>query len=357
LNTEVEGPIFIRQLADRFTFAVSRFINFEPMSSTNQFDIIIVGGGPIGLACALEAKKAGLHYCILEKGCLVNSLYNYPVNMTFFSTSEKLEIGGIPFVSNNIKPTRPEALEYYRRVATSNKLTIHLQEEVTAITALNNKYQVVTTKQSYTTTFIVIATGFYDIPVTMNIPGEDLPKVTHYYKDPHFYAMHKVVVVGANNSAVDAALETWRKGAEVSMVIRHEGIGQRVKYWVKPDIENRIKEGSIKAYVNSTLMAIREKEVDIQTPDGLVTIENDYVIATTGYQPNCDFLQQVGIHLSDDEVLQPVYNPETMETNIPNIYLAGVVCGGMNTHVWFIENSRVHAEQIIKSVKKKKSYM
>lgn len=323
------------------------------MSSTNQFDIIIVGGGPIGLACALEAKKAGLHYCILEKGCLVNSLYNYPVNMTFFSTSEKLEIGNIPFVSNNIKPARPEALEYYRRVATSNKLTIHLQEEVKAIAAHNGKYEVITSRQSYTTTFVVIATGFYDIPVTMNIPGEELSKVTHYYKDPHFYAMQKVVVVGANNSAVDAALETWRKGAEVSMVIRHEGIGQRVKYWVKPDIENRIKEGSIKAYFNSTLMTIREKEVDIQTPDGLITIENDYVIATTGYQPNCAFLKQVGIQLSEDEILQPVYNPETMETNLPNIYLAGVVCGGMNTHVWFIENSRVHAEQIIRSIRKK----
>ena len=323
------------------------------MSSTNQFDIIIVGGGPIGLACALEARKAGLQYCILEKGCLVNSLYNYPVNMTFFSTSEKLEIGDIPFVSNNIKPTRPEALEYYRRVATSNKLNIHLQEEVKAITPFADKYQVVTTKHTYITTFVVIATGFYDIPVTMNIPGEDLPKVTHYYKDPHFYAMQKVVVVGANNSAVDAALETWRKGAEVSMVIRHEAIGHRVKYWVKPDIENRIKEGSIKAYFNSTLMAIREKEVDIQTPGGLITIENDYVIATTGYQPNCDFLQKAGIHLSQDEILKPEYDPETMETNIPNIYLAGVVCGGMNTHVWFIENSRVHAELIMKSVKKK----
>ena len=314
------------------------------MSSTNQFDIIIVGGGPIGLACALEARKAGLQYCILEKGCLVNSLYNYPVNMTFFSTSEKLEIGDIPFVSNNIKPTRPEALEYYRRVATSNKLNIHLQEEVKAITPFADKYQVVTTKHTYITTFVVIATGFYDIPVTMNIPGEYLPKVTHYYKDPHFYAMQKVVVVGANNSAVDAALETWRKGAEVSMVIRHEAIGHRVKYWVKPDIENRIKEGSIKAYFNSTLMAIREKEVDIQTPGGLITIENDYVIATTGYQPNCDFLQKAGIHLSQDEILKPEYDPETMETNIPNIYLAGVVCGGMNTHGWFIENSRVHAE-------------
>lgn len=323
------------------------------MNPTNQFDIIIVGGGPIGLACALEAKKAGLHYCILEKGCLVNSLYNYPINMTFFSTSDKLEIGGIPFVSNNIKPTRPEALEYYRRVATSNKLTIHLQEAVKDISSINGKYQVVTTKQTYLTTFVVMATGFYDIPVLMNIPGEDLPKVVHYYKDPHFYAMHKVLVVGANNSAVDAALETWRKGAEVSMVIRHEGIGKRVKYWVKPDIENRIKEGSIKAYTNSTLMAIREKEVDILTPDGMITIDNDYVIAMTGYQPNCSFLQQVGIHLSEDEVLQPVYNPETMESNMPNIYLAGVVCGGMNTHVWFIENSREHAELIMRSIRKK----
>ncbi|WP_205512476.1 YpdA family putative bacillithiol disulfide reductase [Longitalea arenae] len=323
------------------------------MNPTNQFDIIIVGGGPIGLACGLEAKKAGLHYCILEKGCLVNSLYNYPMNMTFFSTSDKLEIGGIPFVSSNIKPTRPEALEYYRRVATSNKLNIHLQEEVKEITGSNGKYQVVTSKQNYLATFVVIATGFYDIPVKMNIPGEDLPKVVHYYKDPHFYAMHKVVVVGASNSAVDAALETWRKGAEVSMVIRHEGIGKRVKYWVKPDIENRIKEGSIKAYTHSSLVAIREKEVDILTPEGTVTIENDYVIAMTGYQPNCAFLQQVGIQLSDDEVMQPVYNPESMETNMPNIYLAGVVCGGMKTHVWFIENSREHAELIIRSIRKK----
>jgi bacillithiol disulfide reductase len=323
------------------------------MSTPNQYDIIIAGGGPIGLACALEAKKAGLHYCILEKGCLVNSLYNYPLNMTFFSTSDKLEIGGIPFVSNNIKPTRPEALEYYRRVATSNKLNIHLQEEVKDITAINGKYTVTTVKQSYTATFIVIATGFYDIPVKMNIPGEDLPKVTHYYKDPHFYAMQKVVVVGANNSAVDAALETWRKGAEVHMVIREGGIGERVKYWVKPDIENRIKEGSIKAYVHSTVTAIREKEVAIQTPDGPVTIPNDYVIAMTGYKPNFSFLEQIGVHLSNDEVRQPTYNPETMETNLPNVYLAGVVCGGMNTHVWFIENSREHAELIMQSVKKK----
>ncbi|MBO9632122.1 MAG: YpdA family putative bacillithiol disulfide reductase [Chitinophagaceae bacterium] len=319
----------------------------------NQFDLIIVGGGPIGLACALEAAKAGLNYIILEKGCLVNSLYHYPSNMTFFSTSEKIEIGGIPFVSNNVKPTRPEALEYYRRVATSNKLRIHLQERVTGISRRDKGYEVVTTKQQYSTSSIIIATGFYDIPVLMRIPGEELPKVTHYYKDPHFYAMQQVLVVGANNSAVDAALETYRKGATVTMVIRENEIGKRVKYWVKPDIENRIKEGSINAFFNSTLKEIRSNEVDIQTPDGIVTIPNDYVIAMTGYQPDFQLLQQSGIKLSEDAVCQPDYDPDTMESNMPGIYLAGVVCGGMNTHVWFIENSRVHASKIIDAIKMK----
>jgi len=318
---------------------------------TNQFDLIIIGGGPIGLACGLEAKQAGLKYCILEKGCLVNSLYNYPLNMTFFSTSEKLEIGGIPFVSNNIKPTRPEALEYFRRVATANNLDVHLQEEVKVIHPLNGHYSIKTAKAEYVAHSVIIATGFYDIPVKLNIPGEDFPKVTHYYKDPHFYAMQRVVVVGANNSAVDAALETYRKGAEVTMVIKGDKIGERVKYWVRPDMENRIKEGSVKAYYSSSLKAVREKEVDIQTPDGIVTINNDYVLAMTGYQPNFDFLIQAGIKLSEDEKLQPSYNPETMETNQPNIYLAGVVCGGMDTHVWFIENSREHAGRIINAIK------
>jgi bacillithiol disulfide reductase len=319
----------------------------------NHFELIIVGGGPIGIACGLEAKKAGINYCIIEKGCLVNSLYNYPLNMTFFSTSERIEIGGIPFVSNNVKPTRPEALEYYRRVAVSNKLNIHLQEKVNNILRVDKGYEVATTKKVYLTQNIVLATGFYDIPVMMNIPGEDLPKVTHYYKDPHFYAMQQVVVTGANNSAVDAALETYRKGAEVTMVIRGDKIGERVKYWVRPDIENRIKEGSIKAYFNSCLLAIREKEADIRTPEGVITIPNDYVIAMTGYKPNFEFLRSIGICLSDDDLLQPAYNPETMETNMPNIYLAGVVCGGMNTHVWFIENSRDHAERIVNDISKK----
>jgi len=312
-----------------------------------NYNLIIVGGGPIGIACALEAKKAGLNYLILERGCLVNSLYRYPANMTFFSTSERIEIGGVPFVSNNVKPNRPEALEYYRRVAVSNTLNIRLQEGVTGIRPVDNGFEVISERGVYHAAHVVLATGFYDIPVLLNVPGEELPKVTHYYKEPHFYAMQKVSVVGASNSAVDAALETWRKGAEVTMVIRGDGIGPRVKYWVKPDIENRIKEGSIAVHARSMITAIREDEVDILTPDGVRTIANDYVIALTGYQPDFDFLRRTGIQLSDDARLQPYYNPETMETNIPGLYLAGVVCGGMNTHVWFIENSRVHAGMII----------
>jgi len=345
---------------------------------TNHYTIIIIGGGPIGLACALEAKKAGLDYLILEKGALVNSLYNYPVNMTFFSTSERLEIGGIPFVSNNPKPTRPEALEYYRRVALSNQINIHLFEKVTEVKAqgtgdkaqeTRNKTQgikeqntgnsehgnfyVTTNKNVYTANYIIIATGFYDIPYKLNVPGEDLPKVTHYYKDPHFYAFQKVIVVGASNSAVDAALETWRKGAEVTMVVRKDQIGPRVKYWVRPDIINRIQEGSIKAYFNSTVREIREREVDIQTPDGQVTIKNDWVIAMTGYQPNLDFLGKLGIHLSEDEVRKPTYDEASYETNVRNIFIAGVICGGMNTHRLFIENSREHAEKVIQTINKR----
>ncbi|GAA0555532.1 YpdA family putative bacillithiol disulfide reductase [Chitinophaga japonensis] len=314
------------------------------------YDIVIVGGGPIGLACGLAAQKAGLRYVILEKGCLVNSLYNYPLNMTFFSTSERLEIGGIPFMSINAKPTRPEALEYYRRVATSKALQVRLFEEVLSIAPDGDLYQVKTPRHIYRGRHVVIATGFYDIPNLMNVPGEDLPKVRHYYKDPHFYAMQKVIVVGAHNSAVDAALETWRKGADVTMVVRESGIGDRVKYWVRPDIENRIKEGSIKAYFHSVIKAIHPDTVDISTPEGEVTVDNDYVIAMTGYQPNFAFLEKAGITLSADSKRYPAYNPDTMETNMPRIYLAGVVCGGMDTHVWFIENSREHAEKIVEHI-------
>lgn len=318
-----------------------------------RYDIFIIGAGPIGLACGLAAKRANLSYIIVEKGTLVNSLYNYPANMTFFSTSDRLEIGDVPFVSSNVKPTRNESLEYYRRVADSHKLNIHLFEEILDVQKAENTeggYSVKTSKADYQADNIILATGFYDIPNTLNIPGEDLPKVTHYYKEPHFYYNQKVVVVGANNSAVDAALETYRKGAEVTMVIREEEIGHRVKYWVRPDIVNRVAEGSIKAYFKSHLAAVRPFEVDIQTPEGLVTIANDFVVAATGYQPNFAFLKKIGIHLSDDEKLYPQYDRVTQLSNMPNIYLAGVVCGGMDTHVWFIENSRVHAETIVNHI-------
>lgn len=318
--------------------------------------LLIIGGGPIGLACALDAKKYGIDYLIVEKGALVNSLYNYPANMTFFSTSERLEIGQIPFVSNNAKPTRMEALEYYRRVTLSHELNIRLFEQVMEVkrAGKGEPFSVQTSRQTYTADYIIIATGFYDIPYLLNVPGEDLPKVTHYYGEPHFYSFQKVLVIGAQNSAVDAALETWRKGAEVTMVIRGEDIGQRVKYWVRPDIINRIKEGSIKAYYHSSVAAIREKEVDIQTPNGPVTIENDWVIAMTGYQPNLEFLSNIGIELGDDAVRKPAYNEITNETNIPNLYLAGVICGGMNTHRLFIENSREHASRILDDIMRKR---
>jgi thioredoxin reductase (NADPH) len=314
-------------------------------------DIIIIGAGPIGLACGIKAKEARLSYLIIDKGCLVNSLYNYPQNMTFFSTSEKLEIGEVPFVSNSPKPTRAESLEYYRRIALKFELNIQLFEEVLSVKK-DGVYYLTTAKGKYRSKNIILSTGFYDLPALMNIKGENLSKVSHYYKDPHYYAMQKVVVVGSSNSSVDAALECYRKGADVTMVIRGTEIGERVKYWVRPDIINRIKEGSIKALFNSELKEIKENEVVINTPEGEVIIENDFVLALTGYQPNFNFLKKMGVELSNDDKKYPIHNSETMETNQAGMYLAGVVCGGMDTHLWFIENSREHATQIIDNILK-----
>ncbi|SEQ42037.1 thioredoxin reductase (NADPH) [Hyunsoonleella jejuensis] len=313
-------------------------------------DVIIIGGGPIGIACALECKKRNWNYVIIEKGALTNSLFNYPKNMTFFSTSEKLEIDGTPFISKNPKPNRDEALEYYRRVATSNHININLFETVEAISKVGAHFKVATDKNSYETQNIILATGFYDIPNLLNVPGEDLPKVTHYYKEAHPYAMQDVVVVGASNSSVDAALEIYRKGGNVTMIIRGEGIGKRVKYWVRPDIINRIEEGSIKAYFNAEISEIKENEVTFTSPEGIKTIPNDFVIALTGYKPNFELLNQLGVKQSIDEKRLPVYNDKTMETNIKGVYLAGVICGGMETHKWFIENSRIHAKQIAEHI-------
>lgn len=313
-------------------------------------DVLIIGAGPIGIACALECQKKGLDYLVVEKGTLTNSIYNYPLNMTFFSTSEKLEIDGIPFISHGAKPNRNEALEYYRRVATSNHLHINLYEEIQSVEKDGNLFQVVSQKRSYSTRNVIVSTGFYDIPNLMGVPGEELPKVLHYYKEAHPFVMQKVLVVGASNSAVDAALEIWRKGGEVTMVVRGPEIGERVKYWVKPDIENRIKEGSITAYFNSEIEKITPTHVQIKSPNGTVEVENDFVLALTGYMPNFSFLEQMGVRLSTDALKLPEYNQQTMETNVEGLYLAGVICGGMETHKWFIENSRIHAKMIVADI-------
>ncbi|MBM1108097.1 YpdA family putative bacillithiol disulfide reductase [Aurantibacter crassamenti] len=316
----------------------------------SHYDVVIIGGGPIGIACGLEAKKKGLTYLIIEKGPIVNSLYNYPKNMQFFSTSERLELDNIPFISIEAKPKKSEALEYYRRIVSSNEIAIHLFEKVKSVVKVNTNFDITTDINSYTANHVVVATGFYDLPNTLNVTGEDLPKVSHYYNDPHYYANQKVAILGASNSAIDAALECWRKGAEVSLIIRGPEIGHRVKYWVRPDIINRIEEGSITAYYNSTVQEINETSIIINTSKGKTTLENDFVLALTGYKPNFDFLINMGITLSEDEKRLPQYNPETMETNIEGLYLAGVVCGGMETHKWFIENSRIHAKLIMKDI-------
>ena len=324
------------------------------MDVRTEYDLIIIGAGPIGLACGIEATKAGISYIILEKGCLVNSLYHYPLNMTFFSTSERLEIGGVPFISHGPKPNRAEALEYYRRVCMSWNLNVHLYEKVNSLVPEENEGHIITTSNAtYRGSSTILALGFYDLPYLLNVPGEDLPKVKHYYDEPHPYFGQKVMVIGASNSAVDVALETFRKGADVTMVIREPVIGESVKYWVKPDIENRIQEGSIKAYFNSEVKCINSTTVEITSPEGDCILENDFVLAMTGYQPPFEFMESCGIKFKDDEFHTPVYDEETMETNIRNLYLAGVMCGGLKTNKWFIENSRVHASQIIKSLKKK----
>ena len=319
-----------------------------------QFDVIIIGGGPIGMACGIEAKKAGLSYVILEKGCLVNSLYHYPLNMTFFSTSERLEIGGVPFISHGPKPNRFEALEYYRRVCMSWELNVKLYEKVLSSWSRDGLHHVTTSKGKYATRVVILALGFYDLPFLLNVPGEELSKVLHYYDEPHPYFAQKVVVVGASNSAVDVALETWRKGAEVTMVVKGHTIGDNVKYWVRPDIENRIKEGSIKCFFNSQVLRITPNTVEIHTPNGELSLENDFVLAMTGYQPPFDFMESLGIKFHNDEYHTPVYDESTMETNVPNLYLAGVVCGGLKTNKWFIENSRVHAEMIVRELVKRR---
>ena len=317
-------------------------------------DLIIIGAGPIGLACSIEAKKNNLDYLIVDKGMLVNSIYNYPVNTTFFSTSDKLEIGEIPFISHNVKPTRTEALEYYRRVCDSWDLNLDLYNEVLEIEKKESLFILNTRNGIKKSKNIVICTGFYDIPYMLNIPGEELDKVLHYYNESHPYYKMDIAIVGAGNSAVDVALDTYRKGANsVTMIIREKEIGGNIKYWVKPDIVNRIESGEIKAFYESEILEIKENSILIKTPTGVEKIDNDFVLAMTGYLPNYEILKKLGVKVNDDEFKTPLYNEETMETNINGVFLAGVICGGLKTNKWFIENSRDHSQKILSTIIKR----
>lgn len=312
--------------------------------------VIIIGAGPIGLATGIQLQKMNIPFQIIERGALVNSLFHYPTNMTFFSTSDKLEIGDVPFISHGFKPTRSEALEYYRRASEHYKLPIKLYESVLSVDGEDGNFTVKTNKGEYKADKVVVASGFYGTANKMNIPGENLPKVKHYYDEPHPYTWQNILVVGAGNSGVDVALECFRSGAKVTMAIRYGEIKPTVKYWVKPDIENRIKFGEIDAYFNSELKEIREHEVVLDTPEGEVVIPNDFVLAMTGYHPNYEFMKKLGIELTDDEKCKPIHKSDSLETNRKGIYVAGVVCGGMDTSKLFIENSRVHANQIAEHI-------
>jgi len=313
-------------------------------------DVIIIGAGPSGISCAIAAQKAGLDYLVLEKGVLVNSIYNFPVNMIFFSTSQKLEIGQVPFISHQDKPTRAEALEYYRRLWLDLNLNIHTNEKVLSVEGNNLDFCVKTEKNEYRTKKVIVATGFYDHYNALNIPGENLPKVKHYYDEAHHYINKNVIVVGSANSACDVALECYQKGAKVTMVIRESELYQKVKYWILPNIENRISEGSIKVFFNSELIEINPAKVVIKTPERIVELDNDYVLAMTGYKPDYQFFEKLGISIGNDEYHTPFYNIDSMECSRSGMYLCGVILAGMHTSKLFIENTRDHGYIIINDI-------
>ena len=314
-----------------------------------MWDAIIVGAGPTGLACGIELKKRGQSAAIIEKGCLCNSLYNYPTHMVFFTTPELLEIGGIPMTSMGEKPGRTEALKYYRRVAEYYKLDVHQYERVLTIDGDDGNFSVTTSKAEYQSRKMILATGYYDLPNMLKVPGENLDKVIHYYKEPHPYYDRDVMVVGAKNSAAIAALELYWTGARVTLVHRGAGIHNNVKYWIKPNIENRIKNGEIKGYFNTRVVEIGEKEVNLMTADGPLTVKNDFVFAMVGYHPDLKFMEALGIRL-DPKTQRPRTNPETLESDRPGIYLAGVIVAGMHTNEIFIENGRFHGEKIAEAI-------
>jgi thioredoxin reductase (NADPH) len=324
-----------------------------------SFDAVIVGAGPTGLACGIELKRRGLSAVLLDKGCVVNSLYHYPTNMVFFTTPELLEIGDIPMTSLNEKPVRAEALKYYRRVADHYQLDIRQYERVEKIAGedgafVTHSLDMHGCPHSYASKKAILAMGYYDVPNKLNVPGEDLPKVTHYYKEPHPYYNHDVLVIGAKNSAAIAALELHWSGARVTLVHRGEGISSKVKYWIKPNIENRIKSGEIRAFFHSTVEQIEEKWVILNTPAGRETLRNDFVFALIGYRPDLEFLEQHGIRF-DPKTARPHMHPETLESDRKGMYLAGVLVAGMHTNEIFIENGRFHGKAIAEAIAKEVS--
>jgi thioredoxin reductase (NADPH) len=328
-----------------------------PLGS-EQFDVIVIGAGPTGLACGIEAKRAGFSVTNIDKGCLVNSLFNYPSNMTFFTTPELLEIGDIPFASPNQKPTRQEALEYYRKVSEHYKLDVRQYETVKSIEGHDGDFVIRThdhheRDRVYHARKLILATGYYDRPNLMDVPGEDLPKVLHYYREPHPFFNLDVMVVGGKNSAAIAALELWRHGARVTLVHRRDGVSNSVKYWIKPDIENRIKAGQVKAYFNTSVKLIAADKVVLNTPQGEVTLPNDWVFAMTGYHPDFEFICNLGCRLRGDEDKKPLVNPKTLESSVPGIYLAGVIVAGTRTSEIFIENGRFHGRAIAQDLEDK----
>jgi thioredoxin reductase (NADPH) len=311
-----------------------------------MLDLLIIGAGPVGLACAIEAQHQGLTARVVEKGALVNSIVGYPTNMEFFSTPDLIEIGGYPFPVKGYKPTREEAIEYYRGVAQRERLDLRLYEHVHSVEGHAGQFTIVTTRGQHEAAAVVVVTGFFDQANLLNVPGEDLPKVTHYYREPYPYVAQKVAVIGAKNSAAKAALDCYRHGAEVSLIVRAAGLSDKIKYWIRPDLENRIKEGSIRAFFDTRITEIRETTVRLQTPAGPVEIANDWVLAMTGYRPDFSFLERLGVTFADDGARTPVYDEVTFETERPGLFIAGTVCGGYRTNRWFIENGRFHAQQI-----------
>lgn len=327
--------------------------------NAESYDVICIGAGPTGLASAIEAKRAGMRPLVIDKGCLCNSLLHYPVNMQFFTTPERMEIGDLPMTTAGSKPTRPEALKYYRRAAEHYGIEVRLYERVQKITGHDGAFVVHTTNDSgasaqYHGKKIVIATGYYDRPNPLGIPGEDLPHVSHYFTEPHPYWNQDVVVIGGKNSAAEAALDLFRAGARVTMIVRQPALGKSLKFWVKPDIENRIHAGEIRAIFNAQIARIEPHRVWIRNGSGEQAVAAEQVFAMTGYHPDFDFLERQGIRL-DPESKRPAINPETLESNVPGIYLAGVVVGGKHTSDIFIENGRFHGRQIIAAISGKGS--